>query len=312
MIIDGFSPNLNKQLHIGHFRNLVVGNSLARILEAQPVALLGAALGVLPTARDDLQRWFDLLDYHPTLYQDTTLPLPDWTQYPEGIGDYAGCRMLGDVVLVRSDGRPTYAGYEVAFASLVTPDYYLTGAEQREHFASLGLGKKFLPMGLLLGPEGKLKSREGTAPLLDEVFHTMEVRLNNAADRTSLAFNVLAFNCLLPGRATNLRFTVEDWTNPKNAGMYVSYTQVRIQSALAKAGEEGIAIPPVSLVDAREHKDPSPIAKELFLHCRTLNDIYETERIAGGKPEVVAQVRDLYGKVLGCFAALGLKVLAKI
>ncbi len=45
--IDGFSPNLNKTLHIGHLRNLALAVSLSRITEGEVVSLLGASLGIL-------------------------------------------------------------------------------------------------------------------------------------------------------------------------------------------------------------------------------------------------------------------------
>src|SRR5271169_1397806 len=48
IIVDGFSPNLNKQLHVGHLRNLALAKSLHSIYtgtEAKFIAFLGCSLG---------------------------------------------------------------------------------------------------------------------------------------------------------------------------------------------------------------------------------------------------------------------------
>ena len=56
MVVDGFSPNLNKGLHVGHLRNLSLASALQKMTSAQPntkfVAMLGTSLGVdLPQPR---------------------------------------------------------------------------------------------------------------------------------------------------------------------------------------------------------------------------------------------------------------------
>ena len=42
----------------------------------------------------------------------------------------------------------------------------ITGSEQRGHFAALGLADKHLPIGLVLGPDGKKVKSSGGDPLL--------------------------------------------------------------------------------------------------------------------------------------------------
>ena len=78
---------MNKRLHVGHLKNLAVANALVRILQpCQPVALLGAAVGVLPGALDELQARFAFIGYHPTIYLDTDLP-PGLVPTSHGTGD---------------------------------------------------------------------------------------------------------------------------------------------------------------------------------------------------------------------------------
>ena len=46
IVFDGFSPNLNKGLHVGHLKNLCIAAAITNITNAKPVAMLGAANGV--------------------------------------------------------------------------------------------------------------------------------------------------------------------------------------------------------------------------------------------------------------------------
>ncbi len=158
VVLEGFAPNLNKKLHVGHLKNLAAANALARILQpCQPVAMLGASLGVLPGALENLHALFDFVGYHPQIAFDTDLP-PGLVPTSPGTGAYAGCEVwhgpLGPVVVKKGNGQPTYAYHELAYAQLVQPDYYITGCEQKEHFAALRLADKHLPMGLVLGMDG--------------------------------------------------------------------------------------------------------------------------------------------------------------
>jgi hypothetical protein len=78
--------------------------------------MLGAALGVLPGASEELQALFDFVGYHPHVYLDTSLPKGIVPSVP-GTGEYAGCQVwqgpLGPVVLVKVDGKPTYAYHDL-------------------------------------------------------------------------------------------------------------------------------------------------------------------------------------------------------
>src|SRR5579859_2351313 len=63
-IMDGFSPNLNKELHVGHLRNLATANAFYQMLPKWKfVALLGASQGVCAKAMNGLQEWFNFVGY---------------------------------------------------------------------------------------------------------------------------------------------------------------------------------------------------------------------------------------------------------
>jgi hypothetical protein len=159
-VIDGFSPNLNKALHVGHLRNLAIANSLSKLLRpnVKCVALFGASLGVYSWAEKEIQGWFDFLKYRPTIYYDVLMPLDLVPRFLQTEGESAGCEVWADnpkVIVTTSAGKHTYSFADIAFSKLAQPTHYLTGAEQKEHFESLGLGDKHLPMGLVMGSDGK-------------------------------------------------------------------------------------------------------------------------------------------------------------
>lgn len=262
-VIDGFSPNLNKSLHVGHLRQLALAKSLKSVLnchhshKAAFVALLGASQGVYKYAQNQLQAWFDFLDYHPEVYYDVLMPrdLVEFRQVVKPdpsamqnlpVGVYDGPK--GEVIVVRSDGRPTYAFHDLAFAKLVGPTHYITGVEQKEHFESVGLGDKHLGMGLVLGADGKkLKSRDGSDEAKAEsVMQEMMANLDDTCpEKRKLAWNVLAWNFLVVARGQNVKYMPEDWTKADSAGMYITYTYARIKKALK--GVNWSHIPPARM-----------------------------------------------------------------
>jgi arginyl-tRNA synthetase len=284
-VVDAFSPNLNKKLHIGHLRQLAIANSLQRSIAANMpqgvmptfVALLGTT-GILKTAVDDLNKWFDFLNYHPKVYYDSLMPhdadivvrrkalMPcsPANNFHVAIEDAKKeekeCEVWdgpeGPVIVVRSDGRPTYAFHDLAFAKTVGPHRYITGSEQREHFKRLGLGDKHLPMGLVLGKndEGKwekMKSRTGDSFTAEEALEAISLRLEasrqaskhgrqtpySPEEMRQLAWNVAAWNFLSCSREHNVKFDPDKWTDPNSGGLYITYTWARIKKALYQVND---------------------------------------------------------------------------
>jgi len=262
-VIDGFSPNLNKSLHVGHLRQLALAKSLESIMNyaqqkpnAKFVSLLGASQGVFQYATEQLNGWFDFLNFHPELHYDVLMPrdqeiVPRYkTKVPvkDSIStDINGnpfeheeeCEVWdgpnGPVIVVRWDGRPLYAFQDIAFSKVVGPTHYITGTEQQEHFANLGLGDKHLPMGLVLGADGKkMKSRTGDSVTAKEVLDQIVSQLDPTPEPNKLAWNVLAWNFLHVARSKSVKYTPQEWTKPDAPGMYISYTYARLQSAMSQ------------------------------------------------------------------------------
>src|SRR5277367_2282430 len=92
-VIDGFSPNLNKFLHIGHLRNLALAKSLSEILDGSKfVAMLGYSLGTIEGAEHKLNEWLNFVDYHPDYYRDTAMGEVELPTVP-GEGEFEGCEV---------------------------------------------------------------------------------------------------------------------------------------------------------------------------------------------------------------------------
>src|SRR5262249_40764135 len=122
IILEGFAPNLNKQLHVGHLKNLALANALSRILQpCHAMAMLGASQSVLPGALEELHALFNFVGYQPQVHFDTSLPAGLVATKP-GTGEYAGCWVwqgpLGPVVILKADGTPTYPSHDLAYAQL--------------------------------------------------------------------------------------------------------------------------------------------------------------------------------------------------
>lgn len=271
LIIDGFSPNLNKQLHIGHLRNLAAASSLSKILYAKPVAMLGASLGVISTAQKELTRWFKLARYSPELYYDVLLPIDvldnieDKKNNVEDTNIHGSHKVWkgpnGDVIVVKSDGLRTYAYHDLVFAKLVKPDFYITGCEQQQHFNNLGLSDKHIPMGLVLGQNGKkMQSRNGESLSAQDALLMVQDQLLGSGDLEKLAWNILAWNFLSVKTQKDIKFDPDRWSNPDSPGLYITYTYARIWNAIESAMDAGKA----RLLDHHSSLEQSYSAKKMI------------------------------------------------
>ena len=307
LIIDGFSPNLNKELHAGHLRNLAIANALSKITNAKMVALLGASLGVKKKALEGWAFWTKFLNYHPEVYYDVLLPgdvletrKSNFEHPDESSKMEVWDGPVSPVIVVTSDGRKLYAFHDLVFAKEVGPTHYITGHEQSEHFAHLGLKEKHLPMGLVLGSDGKkMKSRSGDAVSANEAIELIMAKLDETPDKFSLAWNILAWNFLSCARESNVKFNEVSWTSPDSPGMYISYTYARLASALGGAGwailDLGLKEIDVRLLGLAAQVryytyrsivtlDPAPLANFLHVLALEVGKAYHQERIKDGRP----------------------------
>ena len=331
VVLEGFAPNLNKKLHIGHLRNLVLASSLDKLLPASEcTGMLGAALGEIEGAEEELSAWCGRATYVPHFTKDTSLHVELLRPTRYGTDEiaagtteqrsYDNCKMwdgpLGPVVVIRSDGRPTYAGHDLMYAQVVKPDLYVTGAEQGTHFKTLGLGDKHVPMGLVVGTDGKkissrnitdkakfggIYDQDDAGLTASDTLNMIMQRLEDTPDREQLAWNILAYNFLSVGRTSNCKFHVDEWTQPDRPGLYITYTYARVMKALESVMVESIEeldpkhmylIAASSYTDywvgrARKAIDPNPIATYALELAKVLTKAYHEERIIGGTKQFV-------------------------
>ena len=333
IVLDGFSPNLNKELHIGHLKNLVIASALTNITSASPVAMLGAANGINNGAMEAYKKWCNLANYHPKIYLDIELPAPSENLY-DGVSEYAGCKMFNNVVIYKSTGASTYAAHDLSFAKLVAPDFYLTGQEQKEHFSNLGLGTKHLPMGLVLGKDGsKMKStikKDGdiangitAQELIDEISKIIKP----TPDPMALIWNVLAWQFNSASVSKNTILDIENWCKITSPGIYISYTFAKIQKALSFAKIMGDKNQ-LSLDDAKlcgfasyfhyylnkaiENNEPYYIAQFALSLSKKLSEIYDKKSIKDGTASFIFSVNYSLDILKQCMILLGMNVLKEI
>lgn len=344
-LIDGFSPNLNKSLHVGHLRNLAIANSLFKILktkhDVQFVAMLGASLGEKDNSMNELKKWMELLDYNPKIYLDIDLKLNSTKTKicNDEQSRYFGCEVwegpIGDVIVKNIDGKPLYAYHDLCFLENVCPTHYITGSEQNEHFQSLGLESKHLPMGLVLGTDGKkLKSRSNDSPLALEIIDEIKLNLNSKdldeAILDKIAWNILCWNFLKVSRNKNVKFDLKDWVNTSQGGMYITYTYARTVSAgiipESMLGDpmdgdwldEDIKILGYSeyynfyLQESIEKLDPCPVANFCFELAKMITKAYEREQIKNGRKNFLKSLSHATFRLKQCMLQLGMFCLEKV
>ncbi len=176
---------------------------------------------------------------------------------------------LPDKVLIRSDGTTIYMTQDLYLAQKKFHDYdldksvYVVGSEQNLHFQQLftilkklgntkSNGCYHLSYGMVLLPEGKMKSREGSVVDADEIIAEMEMlAAAEIKKRQKLSKEELAYRAHLVGiAAIKFHFLKVDPMkdivyDPKESlsfegetGPYIQYTYARIASILRKYGEK--------------------------------------------------------------------------
>lgn len=350
-VIDGFSPNVNKELHIGHLRNLALANALAGINKNDKfVAMLGYSLGEKPGAVSNLMDWFKFVGYDPTIYRDIDLQLP--SEYlAEGIGEFVGALVWngpkGPVLMKRSDahethpGKYTYSYHELAFANIVKPTHIITGLEQKEHFESLGMQNKHLPMGLVLSWSGKkMQSRDGTAFSATDTMNAIMAKLKPTPYPKELAWNILAWNFLRISREKNVKFSASDWTDPDSGGLYITYTYARIYKALINAVKywvtdfksnpfqnhvehSDLKESDIELIGFAEYfhyyvhlsqkrMDPAPLANYLYELANKLSHAYVTEKFTDMRDGFITSVQFAVHYLEKGMNMLGMHILTEV
>lgn len=263
IVIDYSSPNISKELHVGHLRSTLIGDCIANVLaklgydvikqnhigDKKFTAIIGAAESLI-----EMQKIYNELNIGLTLDDiksessfdgGTILHMLPVCSASDGhkyivVDDK-------EVVLKKQNGEDTYfltdltALYYRLTELAADKVIYVTDFRQKDHFKALfetavemGWAKAeqlvHVTTGCVLGKDGKpLKTRDGDSPLLKAL-------ISAAVDATSckaIGIGVLKYAEYSVNKATDYVFDLGKATGTKgNTSVYIQYTCARIKSLL--------------------------------------------------------------------------------
>lgn len=298
--IDGFSPNLNKQLHVGHFSNLIIANAFQKLgLGKKFIAIFGDTLDGYVTKTEALKKYeqhCDDFDYGVDKYfYASEMVLEDDTLLTDGEGTYEGSKIFDledeKLVGIKSTGATSYFYQDVALASkLNTSTLYLTGVEQDNHFKSL---KKLFPntshigLGLVLLDGKKMSSSEGNVIFMEDFINDLKKEFDGNLE---LVYNIIAGQILSSTPKSNKSINTKLISNPKlSNGLYLSYTMAHIKSCGVKTQDLPDFISKelkFSELKAKNTLSPNILFSALVAHCKKINSLYETHYIKGNEENI--------------------------
>lgn len=296
--VDGFSPNLNKHLHVGHLSNLVIANAMQKLgIGKEFIAILGDTLDGEVNKSDALssyQKYCQEFNYKvDKIFYASDMKLKEDT-LKEGEGDYLGSKVfnLGDekIVGIKSSGLTSYFYQDVALAQhLNSLTLYLTGFEQDNHFKSL---KKLFPstnhigLGLVLLNGKKMSSSEGNIILLKD----FKNQLLEMFSDIKLVYNILAGQILKSAPGSSKSIDMKLISNPKlSLGLYLSYTMAHIKSCGVETKKiKNYVSKELQFAELKSKVNLSPnlLFESLVKHCKSINKLYETHYIKDNKENI--------------------------
>jgi arginyl-tRNA synthetase len=241
---------------------------------------------------------------------------------------------LGEKILLRSDGTSVYMTQDIYLSQLKFKDFkinksiYVVGNEQEYHFKvlfsildKLGVGSKnlkHLSYGMVDLPEGKMKSREGTAVDIDDLIEKVQklVKKELKTRDKKISKKILEEKSLIITLASIRYFLLRVDAkknmifNPKEAinfegetGPYLLYSYARASSILKKIKGKVRNFEPEELEDqeikmitklmkfeevvkkAYTDLNPSLVANYSYELCKIFNEFYHACPVIGSKKE---------------------------
>ena len=292
--LDGFSPNLNKHLHIGHFSNLILAKSFKSLgISKETIAILGdtlqgeiskeKALNSFKNICENFEYKIDKIFFASEMIFDKLLE--------DGEEEYAGTKIfkIGDDKIVgkKSDGTTSYFYQDVALANHLNDSIlYLTGSEQKQHFDLL---KKIYPqtfhigLGLVKANGVKMSSRLGNVIWMKEILDLLMEEFNNDE---KLCYNIFAGLILKSSPTSDKNINLDQIKNPLNSpGLYLSYTLAKLKSAGVNIKNEifknqDLQFKHLKSIDSMM---PNILLESLLEHAKKINALYITHKIIGNK-----------------------------
>jgi arginyl-tRNA synthetase len=301
--MDGFSPNLNKHLHIGHFSNLVLAKALQGLETAeQYISILGDTLtGVVPKeeAFKKFEEYCEKFDYKIDKIFFASKMKCDESIFVDGTGDYEGTKIFKKddtkIVVIKKDGSTSYFYQDVSLCLLLNDStLYLTGYEQNNHFDILkdvfphiehiGLGLVKFQKSNKMDAKEKMSTRLGNVIYIADFMDELD---NVFYGNEKLCYNVFAGYILKNNPQSDKTFNMDTIENPKNSpGLYLSYTMARLKSAgvILKHKENFIKqYLQFYFLKSKYTLNPSIFFNSLVDLCKEINALYVTHQIAGNE-----------------------------
>ncbi len=294
--LDGFSPNLNKHLHIGHLSNFITAKAIQSMgIAKSTIAVLGDTLDGEVTKVDALNRYKSYLEKYgyvidQVYYASEQKLKHDFMvdgEYVDEENDYRGCKVFNvlenKVVGVKSNGTTSYFYQDVAIQQELNGSVlYLTGFEQNNHF---GMLKYLYPetvehigLGLVTLSGKKMSSSAGNVVFMNNLLEEVNSQFNGDEN---LAWNVLAGHILKYSPSSVKKINMDILTNPKESiGLYISYTISRVLSAGVEKTEcETFKSKKMRFLDlySKFMLAPNFLFKGVVDICNELNNLYEKQ-----------------------------------
>lgn len=299
--IDGFSPNINKYLHVGHLSNMVIAKAYQKMgLGKKFIAILGDTLTGDVTQNDALNAFYNYcktFDYNvDDTYFASKVKLNNQSLLSDGTDEYAGTKIfdMGDgekIVAIKKTNATTYFYQDVALAEYLNAStLYLTGLEQENHFKSL---KKLFPsinhkgLGLVLLDGKKMSTSEGNVIFLDDFIKDLMALFNNDI---KLVYNIMAGQILKSTPAGSKSIDMKVINNPKlSLGLYLSYTMAHIKSCgVTTQNNKFFYDKELQFHDIKSKcmLSPNVLFDALVNHCKKINKLYETHYIKDNETNI--------------------------
>ena len=210
---DGFSPNLNKELHLGHLSNLVYASAISNLCpHLNPVSILNDTDDhkLKEQYFEEYKQTCQKFNYNREInfmssdmnftstykigeyvfledddFKDRYLKEINYKIFVSREHGFENCVVVETPktkelkVIVKSDGSTNYLNQDLAFAKkLHLPILYLTGAEQISHFEIVREfypKNKHLAIGLITTDAEKMSSRKGNVVFMKDILEKYSV-----------------------------------------------------------------------------------------------------------------------------------------
>ena len=293
--IDGFSPNLNKHLHLGHLSNLIFAKSLQKLgLGKKFIAILGDTISGSVDKNDALKKYKEYINKFnysvDDIYFASEQKLNNSSMLEDGTGEYIGTKVFntgnGYVVGIKSSGHTTYFYQDVALAEkLGKTTLYVTGIEQKNHFNLLSNMYNHIDhvgLGLVTVNGKKMSSSDGNVIFAENVIDMIVEKFNG---NEKLAWNVISGYILKYDPSSVKNIDIKSIDNVKTSlGLYLSYTLAKMKSAGMNINSTNIKefnsnALKFKLIKSKVNLSPNILFEELVNHTKEISKLYVSHTI---------------------------------